>query len=246
MKNHQVIIGIGGLTAKEEKGRVSKLLDLFQREYQYKTHEIINQCTTRNEKNGKTIITCPVEREIRYLQEAITQSIQQNSSTKIAIITSSMGATQFFEYLSQTQEIPSNIIAHATIAPFTKVNPYASDELKKCLNESRNLDISSSFDKKREISRIIPYGCLDYLLNFDASQLLDRNATKYKIDTLTIMANRDERVDNSTTKKVHQMFEGNTKLIELNSQHCIPYDLIGEDEIVKFITEKTSVSKSAA
>ena len=236
MERKPVVIGIGGLLERGERGKVTDMLDILGTQYRCRTYEI----TFANiRRDGDTII-CSINQGDSYnvgntLDLAVSEI--DNDPSRIGVITSSMGVVPLIEYLSQKRDNIAKFVAHAANVPFTRINPLARKYVEGIMEKGHSLDISSKFDTERKQKRIIPSTDLQYILDFDANKLVSEISDEHQMRNLTILASRDERVDNEETIKLHNKLKGKeSDIVRVNSDHCVPYEL-SRKPIMEFMVE---------
>ncbi len=243
-----IIIGVGGLLERGERGKVTDLLDILSKQYGCATYEVGFSSITRN---GDNIICAVSEKGQENVHEAITHALndERNNPSRIGIITSSMGAVPVSELIASNNLLCSGLRAYAAIAPFTKIHPLARKYIETLLTKEEDLEFGSPIDKERGIRRILPAKNIPYILGIDLADTVKAIPSEYNFKTLTLFARSDERVDINTTAAYHAALRGNAEsLIGFETKHAIPYEIVRKP-IIDFITsvlDLTAAEQSTA
>ena len=233
-----VVVGVGGLLDRNESGRISDLLRILNNEG-FATYNVYFSGIVRD---GTTIV-CNFS--LDYIEDVkkVVKTIEEDKTSnlsKTGVIASSMGAAIFSYFLAQNPTFAERIKAYATISPFTRVSqhPQLLKMLEFHIQNEKDLDIGTPYDKQSGIKRIIPHKNIQNITSIDLNKSLKTAQEKWAIPTLTLLGIKDERVDVDSMREYHKILDGKSEnLKEYNHGHNIPYEEMREP-VINFIKEK--------
>ena len=197
----KLIIGLPGLTHKDEEGRLEQIAGNFP------NHDFIKVSYPGIERKGNKII-------IPFSIEDFLSAVKIPSGyDQIGVIASSTGAAVFSQYLSTNQNV--NVGWYVAISPFYKLNSIARSQVTYLKTNGQDLNIGSS-----QLQRIIPNKYLGNILNLDSNSSSDTTKISH---VLTLLGDKDEIIDFEEGIKHHYKFGGSKAnlIIYKNTNHCL-------------------------
>jgi len=218
IRKRPVALGIPGLLAQDENGRIDGMLKIL-RERGYLTHKIQIPSTR---ENGKIIFD--LSNLTGSVEEGIETVLRGNEADpkRIVLIGSSMGAAAIDSYLASPDHkaLAGSEITYVTISPFARINGQLSSMLRDLKEKGLDLTINPG----QNPARTIPCEQIDYVLGIDAPNALSRrNPESPRIRPITIYGLREQLVDQEAIRSRHEILGGNPQeLIAIKAAHEIP------------------------
>lgn len=228
IRKRPVALGIPGLLAQDETGRVDEMLKIL-RERGYLTHKVQIPSERQNDK-----IVFDLSDLIGFVEEGVETVLRgyEVDPKKIVLIGSSMGAAAIDSYLASSghKALAGSEITYVTISPFAKIN-YNLIPMLRNLKE-RGLDLTINPDQNP--SRTIPCEQIDYVLGIDSPNALSgRDPESPKIRPITIYGLREQLADQESVRLRHEVLGGNPQeLIAIEAAHEIP-----KEQSIKMVME---------
>ncbi|MEK6894242.1 MAG: hypothetical protein AABX10_02150 [Nanoarchaeota archaeon] len=231
-----VVFGIGGLLGKEERGKIDDMLSIMAETYGCKTYAIRPAEVVIDGTNYLFTLSPEDRKEIVEAVSAARENPEADTS-RVAIITSSIGALKLFEYLGESEDLALGLKAIAQNVPFTRRNEGLTSRGREAIERGEPFNFSSRYDRMRRVNRSVRTTSLPYLLDFDARENLKRLSPQYRFQTFTLLAKRDSVVDNQVTVECHRMLNGTDEnMLTVEYDHWIPYE-VSRKPIVDFLVK---------
>ncbi len=217
IRKRPVALGVPGLLAQDETGRVDEILKIL-RERGYLTHKVQIPSTR---EDGKIIFD--LSDLTGSVEEGIETMLRGNEvdPKRIVLIGSSMGAAAIDSYLASLghKALAGSEITYVTISPFAKINGQLSPGLRDL--KERGLDLT--INPGQNPARTIPCEQIDYILGIDTpNALLGRNRESPRIRPITIYGLEEQLADQEAIRLRHRVLGGNPQeLIAIKAAHEI-------------------------
>lgn len=228
-KKH-LVIGIPGLITGQEKSRLEKIGE-----------ELIGVTLVKPkfsgiEQDGNTIYCRFSMDDYVWDLGRVLNGINPRDYNSIGVVSSSTGAAIFAYFLAQ-QQFPINW--YVALSPFCRLNPKVRPFVASCLTCGGDLDISSQYDLSNRVKRIIPNENIPGLLEVDCNKALTNSKRPLSIgDVLTLIGEKDERIDIEEGKNHHGLLGGREENLGiLPSGHDLPYEEVAR-RIREFVIPK--------
>jgi mannose-6-phosphate isomerase-like protein (cupin superfamily) len=227
------IIGMPGFVERIDGGRIDTALDELSKEgfigYSMQFKGVTSEEST-------VICNFNLESYLKDVKEVYDRALSDPDVDKerIGFLASSISGAIFPHFLARYPETNKSIRAYVAISPVMGWEHYADkatrDEIKS-LGKKRlmgYLSITSDYDEKRGIERVIPRRCFPELEKLDTMKALE-NWLHNGMNVMTLVGINDIVTPSSSMKSYHAKLGGNPEsLKEYPCGHAIPLDLIRE------------------
>jgi len=236
------VLGMPGFVGTLKKGRIEEILQELSKKGVFGLGMMYDGIEKRG---AKVVCNFNLGRYLQNMQEAF-EIIYDNpkvDSERVGVITSSISGAIFAYGIANNRTNGIKPKTYVSISPLVGWEYFGNEEQRYLLKKARDeklldeFEITSVYDAKRGIKRVIPIECLKEIEKIDGIAELEKNPPK-NLEVLTLIGNLDERVSPSSMERVHYLLGGKPEnILRFITGHAIPIEEI-KKPAVNFL-EKT-------